>query len=121
MILVVNKRYYEGPGEYIGRGGSSLGNPFTHLKTETKAEFKVKSRQEAIDCYEEWLEEKLKTDNNVKTEFDRLVAKYKKTGELVLICWCSPYQNCHGHILSRLIEKTIKDSVPELYNLIVLT
>jgi len=32
-----------------------------------------------------------------------IVVENEKTGELVLICWCSP-ASCHGDILKDIIE-----------------
>ena len=110
MIWVFNKNTYKGDGEYIGRGANSpLGNPFTHILAGTKAEFVVKNRKEAIERYEQWLLEQLKSDTPAKQEFDRLVRKYKATRELNLICWCVPYNNCHGYVLKKLIEEACKD------------
>jgi hypothetical protein len=105
MILVVNKRTYTGQGEFIGRP-SILGNPYSHLE-KSKAEYRVDSRQEAIECYETWFDAQL-INSPVKQEFNRLVRIYKEKGELVLICYCAPY-SCHGHFLSRRIEKEAND------------
>ena len=51
---VVNK-YKEDYDVYIGRG-SYWGNPYTHIKDkETKASFTVKTREESISKYREYL------------------------------------------------------------------
>lgn len=50
MTTVVNLKL-DNYDVYIGRG-SEFGNPYTHLPlSKTKANIKVKSRQEAIDIY----------------------------------------------------------------------
>jgi hypothetical protein len=74
---------------YIGRG-SIWGNPFTHLTTETKAQFVVSTREEAIEKYREWLmgqPELLKQIPNLRGK--------------VLGCWCVP-KRCHGDVLAEL-------------------
>lgn len=104
MIQVKNKRTYNGPGVYIGRG-SPLGNPYTHKKGLTKAEFVVESRDDAIEQYEIWLVEQLSDEKSeAYKEFNELLELYKKTGELVLICYCVP-ANCHGFVISRMIQE----------------
>jgi hypothetical protein len=105
VIFVVNKRLYSGEGEPIYRGASPLGNPFTHLNNSKYAEFKVKTRRESIDKYEEWLEGQPE-DSDAKVELYRLARMYKDTGELTLICFCAPYE-CHGNIISRMIHNIV--------------
>lgn len=102
MIFVFNKRTYNGEGEYIGRP-STLGNPYSH-KDDTKAEFKVGSRDEAIEKFEVWIREQLKSDNKISREIERLVEEYRREGHLTLICWCSPYA-CHGNVLAEIIKE----------------
>ena len=105
MILVVNKRSYHGVGEYIARP-SPLGNPYSHLASKW-AEHKVKSREEAVEKYREWFDSQPE-DSPAKQEFRRLVEKYKKDGELTLICWCSP-ADCHGYVLAEKIHEVVGD------------
>ena len=73
---------------YIGRP-SPWGNPYSHLPG-TLARYKVGSRQEAIECYEKWL-------NNQP----ELMARLPELQGKVLGCWCHP-KACHGDILLRL-------------------
>ena len=88
---VVNRRK-EDFDEYIGRG-SVFGNPFTHLALcTTKAEFQVKTRQESIDRYEDWVFDQ----PAILSQIWRLVDK-------VLGCYCAPL-SCHGDILVRLVH-----------------
>jgi hypothetical protein len=77
---------------YIGRG-SIWGNPFSHLR-ESKALFKVNSREEAIEKYTEWL-----------LEQPHLLRKIATLKNKVLGCWCDPLP-CHGHILTELANET---------------
>ena len=91
MTTVVNKNK-EKFDVYIGRG-SKWGNPFTHIKDrETKAEFVVNTRDEALKKYREWILNKPELLNSL----DEL--KDKKLG-----CYCSP-RRCHGDILVELIN-----------------
>jgi hypothetical protein len=77
---------------YIGRGkGSIWGNPFSH-KDGTLAEFKVNSRHEALQRYEEYL---------LKNE--ELMSKLPDLKGKVLGCWCKP-KACHGDILKKYID-----------------
>lgn len=101
MITVVNRRV-DSRGVYIGRP-SPLGNPFSHLPN-TLAEHRVASRDEAVDAYARWIEDKLRDpDSPQSREFDRLVALAMQ-GDLQLVCWCAPAR-CHGHVLKTLIEQ----------------
>jgi hypothetical protein len=79
---------------YIGRP-SKWGNPFSHIKDkETRAEFIVKSRQEAIQAYENWI---LLGDGR------RLLSDLTELKGKVLGCWCHP-KGCHGHVLAKLVN-----------------
>ena len=76
---------------YIGRGiwggeKSKWGNPFSH-QAETLAEFKVSSRKEAIQRFEEYL----LSNKNLMDSLEELRGK-------VLGCWCKP-KSCHGDVL----------------------
>jgi hypothetical protein len=75
---------------YIGRG-SKWGNPFSH-KENTTAKFKVSSRKEAVEKYEEWI----KTQPHLMESLDELRGK-------TLGCWCKP-QSCHGDVLKKLAD-----------------
>lgn len=74
---------------YIGRP-SQWGNPFSH-KPSSIAEVKVDSREEAIECYKNYL---IATPRLVEAAKKELKGK-------ILGCWCSP-QSCHGEILAEI-------------------
>ena len=103
-IRVVNKRTHKGEGVYIGRP-SVLGNPFSHL-SGTLADFKVDTRDEAIDLYREWLIDHIQADTPQRRELYRLVEIYERTGSLTLICCCAP-KRCHGQVIAEVIENII--------------
>ena len=87
VVHCKNERY----DVYIGRP-SKWGNPFTHLSDrKTKAEFIVGSREEAIQCYEEYL-----FSSGLIREIEELRGQ-------VLGCWCRP-KSCHGDVLVRLLN-----------------
>lgn len=78
---------------YIGRP-SKFGNPFTHIKDkQTKAEFIVETREEAVEKYREW----------ILNQPELLSSLHELDGK-TLGCWCKP-KSCHGDILVELIEK----------------
>ena len=84
-ISIHNKRISDPiDGVYIGRP-SALGNPFSHLKG-TLAEYSVNSRDEAVDKYEIWLRNELKTNQIVIKEMKKLYKKFLDDGCLDLVC-----------------------------------
>lgn len=82
---------------YIGRG-SKWGNPFTHLPLDgTMASFQVKTREEAIKRYRDWI----LTQPSLMAALPEL--KGKRLG-----CWCRP-QACHGEVLVELVRQMCGD------------
>lgn len=91
MHKVVNKNK-EPFDVYIGRG-SKWGNPYTH-KTNTKAEFIVESRDEAIKLYRKYIT--VGTGKHLLNDIHELEGK-------TLGCYCKP-KKCHGDVLVDLIN-----------------
>lgn len=104
-IKVHNKYKFKGNGVYIRRP-SCLGNPFSHLEN-TKADFKVKDREEAVDSYEVWLRKQLRENLEVRKEMLNLYNNWQESGELNLICWCSP-KRCHGDVIKDFLIRRFK-------------
>lgn len=103
MIQVVNKNSYKGKGIYIGRP-SIYGNPYSHLEG-TLAEHLVKTRDEAVSAYDAYMRKRYYSGESMfKRAIDRLVVRYKESGDLVLVCWCKPCA-CHGDVLAKFIEE----------------
>jgi hypothetical protein len=75
---------------YVGRP-SIWGNPFSHLPN-TRAQFQVATREEAVARYEEW----------VKSQ-PELMALLPTLKDQVLGCWCAP-QACHADVLAKLAD-----------------
>jgi len=70
------------------------GNPYSH-KEGTLAKFKVKTREESIEKYREYI-----LDN------PELLAKLSELQGKVLGCWCKP-QACHGDVLEELSNRKV--------------
>lgn len=90
---VVNVKSGEPYDVYVGRP-SKFGNPFTHHKHPTAAEVVVESREEAIECYKNWL----------STRPDLIDAAKKELKGKVLGCHCKPL-DCHGDILLKIANE----------------
>ena len=108
MIKVVNKKWYKGKGEYIGRP-SVLGNPFSHRPSKFKVKL-VPDATTAVSSYWSWLRNEYKQGGKVKDELLRLAKLYKETGELTLICHCKQNEEdlatpCHGDVIKYAIER----------------
>lgn len=76
---------------FIGRP-SKWGNPYSHLD-DTRAEFKVANRDEAINKYREW----------ILKQPELMDALHELEGK-VLGCYCRP-KRCHGDILVELLSQ----------------
>lgn len=96
---VVNKSQ-ESYDVYIGRG-SKWGNPYTHLKKETKAEYRVSTREESIDKFRAYITEG--EGKHLLNNLDELEGK-------TLGCYCKPL-SCHGDILLELVNQNIIKSL----------
>jgi hypothetical protein len=78
---------------YIGRP-SEWGNPYSHIKDKkTRAEFIVKSREEAVSKYREWI-----------LQQPHLLDKLESLRGKTLGCWCKP-KACHGDVLVQLLRE----------------
>ena len=87
---------------YIGRDNPALGlrdmgfgNPFSH-KAVSSAQFRVATRQEAIERFDAWILTQPKLLERIKREL-----KGK-----ILGCWCTPLA-CHGEVLARIANSLI--------------
>ena len=91
---------------FIGRRNNKphWGNPFTHLDVPTIARIKVKSREEAIKAFEDWL---------MGTKYGHVEPQRRKwilinminmlKGK-VLGCYCKP-KSCHGDVYVKLLSE----------------
>jgi hypothetical protein len=92
MPKVVNINSGEHYDIYIGRG-TKWGNPFTH-REGTAGIVKVSSREEAIECYKNYIES---TPLLLQAAKDEL--KGKNLG-----CHCHP-KPCHGDVLLKIANE----------------
>lgn len=81
---------------YIGRP-SAWGNPFSH-KDGTRAEYKVSTREQAIETFEVYIRTQFALDPFFILEYLKPIAG--KT----LGCWCAP-KPCHGDVLIKLCRE----------------
>jgi len=105
MITVVNRKFYKGPGIYIGRpmprlglNGSLLANQYRIGKDGT--------RDECCDKYEIWFNWRLESDPSFVAYIDSLVIGAKEGKDLIFICWCKP-ERCHGDFIKSFIENKL--------------
>lgn len=99
---VVNKHHNVPYDVYIGRG-SKWGNPFTH-RDGTKAEFKVDTREEAIEGFRNWF-----------VKQPELLADMHELKGKTLACFCKP-AGCHGDVLSEFANSlTVIDWLDVMY------
>lgn len=103
MCQVVNKNHMsvnmtDPDIVYIGRG-SIWGNPFSH-KSGTKAIWKVKTRDEAVENYRSYLWAAI-------TEGDVTLEMLRELDGKRLACYCAPLK-CHGDIIKRAVQWAIK-------------
>ena len=94
--IVVNIKKDDDFDVFCGRP-SKWGNPFTHLKGKTYAEFVVDTREEAIENYRGYIL------NNPE-----LMASLPELKDKILGCFCKPL-SCHCDILAELVETYCKD------------
>ena len=83
---------------YIGRP-SKWGNPFSH-KDDTKAKYKVKTRDEAVEAFEKLINKLMENNPQLREDIIR------ELGGKNLVCWCAPAR-CHGDVLLKIANPTI--------------
>ena len=116
-IEIINVRNESAPENgvyiYIGRRkeGNILGNPYTHIKNGTLAQYVVADRDTAISKYESYFEYNYENDSDFRKKIDDIYDMYSQGKEIFLGCWCHPLP-CHGDIIKNFIEmKYIKEKI----------
>jgi len=75
--------------------GSPLGNPYSEKKY---------GRDECIRLFKIFLWRKMQISSSPQmAELLRLLAVYRETGKLTLLCWCAP-KRCHAEVVAKAIE-----------------
>lgn len=75
---------------YVGRP-SIYGNPFSH-KEKSLAKFKVETRVEAVDKYEEW----------ICTQPELIATIKRELPGKILGCWCKKGAPCHARVIFKI-------------------
>lgn len=117
MIIIYNrnKEQHMGPNNYpIFRGGSVLGNPYTHIKDkQTKASFVVRTREEAIEKYDRYFDIMYSGNLEFKKLVDEIYTKYVNGEDVYLECYCAP-EPCHGEVIKKKLEqRLLKERIRE--------
>lgn len=93
------------PTVYIGRKnfGMHYGNPFSHLPLrQTKDAVQVKTRQEAVDAFRDWLDGKAYQDVETKRRA-WILENMHLLKDKVLLCYCAP-ELCHGDVYAEKLD-----------------
>lgn len=91
---------------YIARP-SILGNPFTHDgKRSSLAKLSFKTRDEAINAYEIYFKEMIKSNEDFQNAFNEIYEKYKSGEDVYLGCFCKP-NKCHGDIIAKELQRKL--------------
>ena len=109
-IFITNKRFGGIPKALVGKSfikfyigrGSPLGNEYSHLSHST-AKYKVKTREEAVQCYADSFEEIIK-EERAGNMFNRIKRAFEE-GPIILECWCAPHL-CHGQVIGTFLQKS---------------
>jgi hypothetical protein len=104
-ITVVNKYNHTDCSydQYIGRP-SVLGNPYIITRNGSGHGTRV----EVIGMYDKWLNKMLQEYEPIITREFRLLLDRYLVGETIhLVCFCVP-KECHGHVIKRVLEDTVK-------------
>lgn len=106
IVYNMHQEEHEGPNSFNISRDSILGNPFTHLKGNTRAKKVVKTREDAIRLYSQYFDEVYENDENFKLCIDYIYEKFKNGEDVYLGCYCAP-QPCHGDVIKRKLESRL--------------
>lgn len=111
---VMDEEYF-GDNVYLIHRPFILSNPYTHIKEkQTKAMFVVPTREEAIERYSHYFD--IMYGKNIKftQEVDEIYEKYRRGEDILLGCYCSTKESCHGDIIIKKIQsRLIKEKINE--------
>lgn len=117
-IIVYNRTkedYSNHPNNFgIYRGGSVLGNPYTDKPLSgTMAIFQAKTREEAIEKYEDYFDVQYGHNIEFTKAIDEIYEKYKNGETVYLECYCHPLP-CHGDVIvKKLQQRLLKEKISE--------
>ena len=97
---------------------SIFGNPYTHIRNkETKALYKVKTRDIAIDLYEKYFDQMLIESHEFMDAWNKLYEAYQTFDEIYLGCFCELTERCHADIIAKkLKQRSIKEMIKNIDN-----
>jgi hypothetical protein len=96
MIQVLSLRGRGGGrpcGEYVGRP-SVLGHPSVVGRYGTQ--------EHVVTRYRIWLLQQWRRGGAVRSQLERLAAKDRRDGQLILLCWCAPLP-CHADVIRKAV------------------
>ena len=112
---IMDEEYF-GDNVYLIHRPFILSNPYTHIKDkQTKAMFVVKTREEAIERYSHYYD--IMYGKNIKftQEIDEIYEKYKRGEDILLGCYCSLKEECHGDIIMKKLQgRLVKEKFEEI-------
>ena len=116
----LNEEHY-GPNAFDVSRPNIFGNPYTHIKNrETKAQVKVKTRDEAIALYDPYFDNMLKDNSEVgerfREEWDRMYEAYKTYPTIYIGCYCNvDKERCHSEVIAKkLIQRSMKEKLSKI-------
>lgn len=110
IVYNIKKEQHEGPNNYKIMRPSILSNPYTHIDLEkTRAMYKVKTREEAIEKYSHYFDVMYDGNNEFKRVVDEIYEKFKNGEDVYLGCVCKPLA-CHGDVIvDKLTKRLVKE------------
>jgi hypothetical protein len=112
---VMDEEYF-GDNVYLIHRPFILSNPYTHIKDkQTKAMFVVNTREEAIERYSHYYD--IMYGKNIKftQEIDEIYEKYRRGEDILLGCYCSLKEECHGDIIMKKLQgRLVKEKFEEI-------
>ena len=115
QLFNVSDEEYFGDNVYLIHRPFILSNPYTHIKDkQTKAMFVVPSREEAINRYSHYYDVMYGKNIKFTQVIDEIYEKYRRGEEILLGCYCSPKESCHGDIIVKKLQgRLLKEKVAE--------
>lgn len=112
---VMDEEYF-GDNVYLIHRPFILSNPYTHIKDkQTKAMFVVKTREEAIERYSHYYDVMYGKNIKFTQEIDEIYEKYKRGEDILLGCYCSLKEECHGDIIMKKLQgRLVKEKFEEI-------
>ena len=102
-----------GDNVFLVHRPSVFGNPYTHIKNkQTKALYKVKTRDDAIRLYDPYFDAMLVEDETFREEFDRMYRAFCEFDTIYLGCYCALSSSCHADVIAKkLRERAVREGL----------